>query len=68
MSLKIYGVLRSRASRNVWLAKELGIPFELVPVMQARRLADPRRRRCATEHGVAVLSCDKSKWIDPLHR
>ena len=25
MSLKIYGVLRSRASRNVWLAKELGL-------------------------------------------
>jgi glutathione S-transferase len=41
MTLKIYGVLRSRASRNVWLAKELGIPFEHVPVIQAYRLADP---------------------------
>lgn len=41
MPLKIYGVLRSRASRNVWLAKELGIPYELVPVIQAYRLADP---------------------------
>jgi glutathione S-transferase len=40
MTLKIYGVLRSRASRNVWLAKELGIPFEHVPVIQAYRLAD----------------------------
>jgi glutathione S-transferase len=39
--LKIYGVLRSRASRNVWLAKELGIPFEHVPVIQAYRLPDP---------------------------
>jgi glutathione S-transferase len=41
MTLKIYGVLRSRASRNVWLAKELGIAFEHVPVIQAYRLADP---------------------------
>lgn len=40
MALKIYGVLRSRASRPVWLAKELGIPFERVPVIQAYRLAD----------------------------
>ncbi|MFI4995969.1 MAG: glutathione S-transferase family protein [Hyphomicrobiales bacterium] len=41
MTLKIYGVLRSRASRNVWLARELGIPFERVEVIQAYRLADP---------------------------
>ncbi len=43
MTLKIYGVLRSRASRNVWLARELGIPFEQVPVIQGYRLADPAR-------------------------
>jgi glutathione S-transferase len=41
MTLRIYGVLRSRTARNVWLAKELGIPFEHVPVIQARRLVDP---------------------------
>ncbi|KAA2235845.1 glutathione S-transferase family protein [Salinarimonas soli] len=41
MALTIYGVLRSRASRNVWLANELGIAFEQVPVIQAYRLADP---------------------------
>jgi glutathione S-transferase len=39
--LKIYGVYRSRASRNIWLAGELGIPFEHVPVIQAYRLANP---------------------------
>ncbi|MCB1445133.1 MAG: glutathione S-transferase family protein [Rhizobiaceae bacterium] len=39
--LKIYGVYRSRASRNYWMARELGIAFEGVPVIQARRLADP---------------------------
>ncbi|NKE47344.1 glutathione S-transferase family protein [Roseomonas frigidaquae] len=39
--LTIYGCLRSRASRNVWLAHEAGLEFRHVPVMQAYRLADP---------------------------
>jgi glutathione S-transferase len=41
MTLKIYGVLRSRATRPVWMARELGIPFEHVPVIQCYRLPDP---------------------------
>jgi len=36
--LTIYGVYRSRASRNIWLAEELGIPFKSVPVTQHYRL------------------------------
>lgn len=36
--LTIYGVSRSRASRNIWLANELGIPFRQVPVIQFYRL------------------------------
>lgn len=39
--LKIYGVYQSRASRTYWMARELGIEFESVPVIQARRLEDP---------------------------
>ena len=39
--LTIYGVYRSRASRNIWLANELGIPFKLVPVVQRYRLKEP---------------------------
>lgn len=39
--LTIYGVYRSRASRNLWLAHEIGLPFRHVPVIQAYRLADP---------------------------
>jgi glutathione S-transferase len=42
--LTIYGVYRSRASRNYWLAGELGIPFKSEPVIQAYRLADPNAR------------------------
>ena len=39
--LKIYGVYRSRATRNIWLAGELGVPFEHVPIIQAYRLPTP---------------------------
>ncbi|UYN93093.1 MAG: glutathione S-transferase family protein [Enhydrobacter sp.] len=39
--LTIYGVHRSRASRNIWLAHELGIPFKQVPVIQHYRVKEP---------------------------
>ncbi|MBD9371414.1 glutathione S-transferase family protein [Rhizobium sp. ARZ01] len=39
--LTIYGVYRSRASRNYWMAGELGIPFVSVPVIQGYRLDNP---------------------------
>lgn len=37
----LYGVIRSRASRNFWLAEELGLTLDHVPVIQAYKLADP---------------------------
>ncbi len=39
--ITLYGVLRSRASRNAWLLHEMGRDFRHVPVIQAYRLADP---------------------------
>ena len=39
--MKLYGVLRSRATRPVWAAMELGLALERVPVIQAYRLPDP---------------------------
>jgi len=39
--LTIYGVYRSRASRCIWLAHEIGLPFRHIPVMQANRLDNP---------------------------
>ena len=39
--LTIYGCYRSRASRNIWLAHELGLPFKHVPIMQHYRLKEP---------------------------
>jgi glutathione S-transferase len=41
MTLRIYGVLRSRITRNVWLLSELGLPYERIPVIQVYRLPDP---------------------------
>ena len=38
--LTIYGCHRSRASRNIWLCYEMGLPFQQVKVMQAYRLKD----------------------------
>lgn len=40
--LTIYGVLRSRASRNIWLAYEMALPFKHVPVIQHYRLPDAK--------------------------
>lgn len=40
--LTLYGVYKSRASRNVWLLNELGVPFKLVPVIQHYRLENPQ--------------------------
>lgn len=39
--LTIYGVYRSRATRTLWLAGELGLDFKQVPVLQARRVENP---------------------------
>jgi glutathione S-transferase len=36
MPLKIYGVPRSRAFRTLWMAKELGLDYELVPIDMAK--------------------------------
>lgn len=45
--LKIYGLYRSRATRNIWLCDELGVPFELVQVIQADRLSSPAAKGIA---------------------
>ena len=32
MTLRIYGIAKSRAFRNIWAATELGLPYEHVPI------------------------------------
>lgn len=41
--LTLYGVARSRASRPLWLLKEIGLDFNHVPVIQAYRLSEEAR-------------------------
>ncbi|MFT3689469.1 glutathione S-transferase family protein [Paenirhodobacter sp.] len=36
--ITIWGVCRSRATRNIWALEELGLPWRLRPVIQANRL------------------------------
>lgn len=38
--LRLHGVYRSRAARNIWLLNEIGLDFEHVPVIQAYRLSE----------------------------
>lgn len=40
-TIKLYGVYRSRASRNYWLLDEIGLEYESIPVIQVYQLADP---------------------------
>lgn len=40
--LTIYGTMRSRATRPIWLLYETGTEFTHVPVIQSYRLADPQ--------------------------
>jgi glutathione S-transferase len=39
--LTIYGAYRSRATRNIWLLNEMGLPFSHVPVVQQARSGNP---------------------------
>lgn len=39
--ITIYGIYNSRAARTLWLARELGLEFRHVPVIQKGKLADP---------------------------
>jgi glutathione S-transferase len=63
MSLRIYGIARTRAFRALWIAKELGLDYEHIPVeigsagaRQAEYLAiNPNGRLPAIDDGGFVL-------------
>ncbi|MEO8531491.1 MAG: glutathione S-transferase family protein [Deltaproteobacteria bacterium] len=39
--IELYGVARSRATRNLWLLYETEVEFKHIPVIQSYRLTDP---------------------------
>lgn len=41
-TLTLYGSLRSRALRPLWLLREMGAPHHYVPVIQGYRIGDPQ--------------------------
>ncbi len=65
--LTIYGVYRSRAFRNIWLATELGIPFKHVPVMQLYRLT-PGGGQDHPAHALARVPEGQPQRPRPLDR
>jgi glutathione S-transferase len=67
MSLTIYGCYRSRASRNIWLANELGLPFRHVPVIQVYRLPNPDAADAPTHtQSPAFLAVNPSAQIPAI--
>ncbi|MVA32711.1 glutathione S-transferase family protein, partial [Agrobacterium vitis] len=39
--LKVYGCYKSRATRVIWLAEELELAFDHIPVLQAVKVDNP---------------------------
>lgn len=59
MALKIYGVARSRAIRTLWMAAELGIPYEHVQVaVGAEGSRKPEYMRLNPNGGVPFIEDD----------
>ena len=62
-ALRIYGVPRSRAFRTLWMAEELGLPYELVPVHQRDAAGDAALRRVNPNGQIpAIEDGDATLW------
>ena len=60
--LKIYGIPASRAFRCLWMAHELGLDFELVPIDLLLQLAEDR---AAARIGAGAVA-DEAEGLDRL--
>jgi len=54
MTLKIYGTAKSRASRNLWLLKEIGVPYEHVDIVQDYNKTKAEQVQCRDPAFLAV--------------
>jgi glutathione S-transferase len=66
LTLKIYGVLRSRASRPIWMAKELGIPYEHVPVIQNYRVPNATAEGLLNTQSPAFLAVNPNGLVPTI--
>lgn len=65
--VKLYGAYRSRATRPLWLLAELGIAFEHIPVVQAKRLENPTAPDAPINtHSAAFLAVNPMGTIPSL--
>ncbi len=62
----LYGVYRSRATRNFWLANELGITLDHVPVIQAYRVKPGQTDLPMTTQDPAFLAISPAAAIPVL--
>lgn len=58
MTLKIYGMSASRTSRNLWMAEELGIAYEHIPVKIADAASNPDIARLNPNLRIPVIEDD----------
>jgi glutathione S-transferase len=58
MTLKIYGIARSRAFRNIWLAEELGLDYEVIDIAPADAQKDERLRTLNPNARVPAIDDD----------
>ena len=64
--LTIYGAYRSRASRAIWLANELGLAFKHVPVMQLYRLSAEAATRTHNTRSPEFLAVNPNGHIPAI--
>lgn len=65
--VKLYGAYRSRATRPLWLLTELGIAFDHIPVVQAKRLENPLAADAPINtHSAAFLAVNPMGTIPSL--
>ena len=58
MTLKIYGIARSRAFRNIWLAEELGLDYEVIDIAPTDAHTDERLRALNPNARVPAIDDD----------
>ena len=58
MTLKIFGIARSRAFRNIWLSEELGLAYEVIDIAPSDAHKDERLRALNPNARVPAIDDD----------
>jgi len=66
MAIKIYGVVRSRALRCLWMLEELGLPYEQVPIVPREGTRTPDFLKINPNGHVPVLQDGNLTLIESM--